>query len=340
MQQINNRLLFFVSIKEHTIFKEDNFPYSDYIKYNIQVETRNRKWYVFRRYKNFETLHNELQKKIHNLPKFPEKRFFSMSDCTIQERKELFSKYLNFVLSKPNFSIYIVLLDFLDIDKELILLLQKYPTTIHRNTITRDPFFKICRKISKSALVLKDNLSLSSYDKINESTELDKVKIDKIDEFINSLELNKESICQNVKDFWHFVKKTKKLENLNREDIMKLFYGNRSCLNKNGLIFHCGNIIKNVLGSEACLDLIAKLIDYETNSDSENCIFFLKMSRIEHLEKMNLESHLRSNKPLVILNVFKILKVLINIENGPKIDDILKDKNNIEKFSSFLSNCG
>ena len=329
--QIENRLIIFVTMKDHFKRQEENFPYSNYIDYRIFVETKNNKWSVDRRYSNFETLHNELKKKISPLPDFPEKRFFSMSDKTIQERKEHFCLYLNYILIKTNFTTNNILLEFLAIEKELIMMLLKYPTIIHRNTINNSSLINVEKKNrkSKSAKVQKNNLFIS-FHKSSKSNH--------IDEFIYSLEENKENICNNALELWQSMKKKKKWEILTRENIIKLFFGNKSTFNKNGLLYHCGNIQKNKLGSEACLDLIAKLVDYETNPDCENCVIILRMSRIEHIEKMNLESHLMSNKLLVTINAFKILKVIIANENELKIDDVLKDKSNIEKFNNFILN--
>ena len=335
MNQKENRIFIFVSIIDHFNGVEETFPYSKFTNYRIIIETKYKKWTVDRRYKQFEELHNQMKMKISPLPKFPEKRFFSRNSNTIRERKELFSQYINYILAKINFISNNFITEFLGIDKELIAILLKCPTAICRNPLNKSSTIQDCSRARKSrSHIHKDNL----YSSFNRSEIKPKIENESnhIDELLINLENNKENICQIVNEWWKLMKRKKKWESLKREDIYKLLFGN-NVLKNNGLLNHCGSINKNVLGAEACLDLVAKLIDYETNPDCENCIFFLKMSTILQIQKMNLDMHLMSNKPLVITNSFKILKALVSNEKGFKIDEILKDRNKIDIFNNFLS---
>ena len=339
MKSSDHKIFILVSIREHIKKEEDYFPYCKYIEYRVHVETKYRTWYVDKRYNNFQLLHEEIKKKYSPLPRFPEKRIFNMSEEIIRERKTLFTEYLNYVIQKTNFINNLHILDFLKIDKELVMLLLKYPTTINHKTLLSSQIeLRKLRKKSKSCLNIKDSKYATFLNKDNTYEEDEDVPLDQIDWFIRSLDSEKEEICKNVKLFWDFLKKKQKWEHLTRNDVVKLLYGSSYFLNKSGLIYNCGIVDRNILGAQACLNLIAMLIDYETNPDCEMCISILKSSKFEHFEMMKLDKHLMSNKPDVILNAFKIIKVILNEERVIKLDQLLKDKKNIEKYNYFVLN--
>ncbi len=52
-------------------------------------------WDVERRYSEFHALHQTLQKKRIQLPKFPPKKIKNMNAGVIEERKEALTKYMN-----------------------------------------------------------------------------------------------------------------------------------------------------------------------------------------------------------------------------------------------------
>ena len=339
MKSKDNKIFILVSIREHIKKEEDYFPYCSYIEYRVHVETKYRKWYVDKRYNSFQLLHEEIQRKLSPLPRFPEKRIFNMSEKIIRERKILFEEYLNYVLQKTNFITNLHILDFLRIDKELVLLLLKYPTTINRSSLTASQIEgKDRRRLSKSCIYKKDSKYATFLQKDTSKEDDDEVPLNHIDWFIRNLDSEKEDICENVKLFWDSLKRKKKWEHLERNDVVKLFFGSSCFINKSGLIYNCGIVDRNILGAQACLNLIAMLIDYETNPDCEMCISILKSSTVEHLEMMKLDKHLLSNKPIVILNTFKIIKVIISGDRGIKLDQLLKDKRNIDKFNNFVLN--
>jgi len=84
------------------------------------------------------------------------------------------------------------------------------------------------------------------------------------------------------------------------------------------------------------LNLIAKLIDYETNPDCEGSIFILRMLRVEHIKLMKLEEHIKSTNSFVVNNACKILKILTNGDKAVNILSILKDERLINNFNNFL----
>jgi len=53
---------------------------------------------------------------------------------------------------------------------------------------------------------------------------------------------------------------------------------------------------------------------------------------MEHIKKMKLDKHLKSNKPVVINNASKILKTILNPEDTVYLNNIIKDSKIVEKF--------
>ena len=71
---------------------------SNYILYIIKVITPYNKWYIQKRYSDFEKLNNSFQKIFELNKLFPPKRFFKNSELIIQERTKKFNEYLYFLL--------------------------------------------------------------------------------------------------------------------------------------------------------------------------------------------------------------------------------------------------
>jgi len=158
-----------------------------------------------------------------------------------------------------------------------------------------------------------------------------------VDDLINQLYSVREDMCENIQTFWDQLHSQEK--GLSRNDIIKLFFGgNKDGENsKQGLLYHCGIIDENVLGAEKCLSLVAKLVDYEMNSDCESYISALKLSKKEQIESMKLDRHLNSNKSSVITNALKIMKVLAtNSERFADVKSFVKTPENIEKYVNFV----
>jgi len=215
----------------------------------------------------------------------------------------------------------------------------KYPSTIEINPKLTQSQIVLTKKMkkSKSAQYQKDSKFNTFIEKSKEPFEEEEfIAPNPVDEFVKNLEIDKENIGRNVNKFWDTLKRKNKV--LLRDDIIKLLCGNKPALNENGLIAHSGKIDENIIGSEACLGLISKLVNHETNPDCDNCINIIKMLRLEYIQKMNLEKHLTSNKPFVISNALKILRIFYNTDKGVRLDQILTEKT-IEKFNTFFMDC-
>ena len=128
--------------------EEQNFPFKRYIEYNIYLSSTVKNWLIRKRYKCFEKLNSDLQKKVKSLPKFPEKKLFNMNKSTIVKRKLLLEEYLNYILNKLCLTQYSNILDFIGMEKEEALL---FTTQIQK--INRTPFM---HRKSKSFTILKE----------------------------------------------------------------------------------------------------------------------------------------------------------------------------------------
>ena len=89
--------------------------------------------------------------------------------------------------------------------------------------------------------------------------------------------------------------KIRKTLQTSKNEIYKLFFGTKSPEIKNGLIYHCGRVRQNILGAQACLNLLANLLDYEKNPECENYLVIFKMFHFGNIDQINLENHLKSN---------------------------------------------
>ena len=58
------------------------------VYFNIQLEIRDNKWYVEKRFSEFDNLYNGLKDTYHSLPQLPKKSFlFKMSEKDMEQRR-------------------------------------------------------------------------------------------------------------------------------------------------------------------------------------------------------------------------------------------------------------
>jgi len=176
-------------------------------------------------------------------------------------------------------------------------------------------------------LKANNTLCKSFFDKDNNPLYL-------IEDLLEKLAIDKENICNSIKEFWDNLH-TNNFPKI-KEEYIRLLFGTKNEICDYGLISICGNVEENILGAETCLDLIAKFIDYEINPYCEICINILKITRMEHIKKMKLDKHLKSNNPIVINNASKILKTILNTEDTVNLNNIIKDSKIVEKFKIFF----
>jgi hypothetical protein len=360
------RSIITAKIQQHEVVRDSSLLGGKYILYCINFYTFYNQWTVKKRYSAFVDLHKALTVKINDLPELPPKRFFSMSDDTIKERKIMLEGYLNFIFKNINFCLYTDILEFIEMEKDLLCLLMKNNTMIENTSSTAVKRSYNLRKLDgeltkKSRSVDDHNLNENYYStfldyKMEKSSSEKSANLLVIEEFLRNLEYKAENKYDVIKTFESFLKSKKNWPSFKKEEIQKLLYGDTvfvttagsfssessslSSKNLKGLLHHVGSIEANSLGAERCLEFLGKLIDYEFNPECDAYIYILKTARIEFLVAMQLNEHLRGGKTNTILICNRILKSILSDDKfiNSKLRKILKDDDLIEKFLNWLEN--
>lgn len=175
-----------------------------------------------------------------------------------------------------------------------------------------DPFEE---EISKGGIVIQEflrNLLDTPYNK----TEL----LFQFEYFL----LNPESEENNSKDKfkWYF------LTEKEVKTFFNGFYSNISHSRINGFIYHCGNITKNKIASEQCLEFLKKLLSDDYNPQADLFLKIYKKCNINDIMQMDLEKHILENTNAVRINAFMVLYKYIEDENDieKSASDILKNE--------------
>lgn len=412
-------------IDNHEVFNASKFLKSKHVNYIININTFYKNWTIKKRYSEFEELHNSLSSKIANLPEFPQKRIFSLSQETINERKIAFEFYLNFLFKNVNICVYPEILDFIELEKDLLNLFMINNSVIENTSNSAIKRNIIMRAKSSEEKTLKsrsyggdgtqdDNYFASFLDyKFKLTDKKDKnsksANMMVIEEFLRNLQFKYENKIDIIKTFEQFLKSKKNWPTFKLDELSKLFYGDlvsdhsntiiasnanlslsltnpsnsnstknnstndiNNLINSNtnnnnnsnhysnintnmsfilsetknstfadradtplkGLIYHIGSREENLLGSEACLEFLGKLINFEFNPECEAYIYMLKITKIDQLNNMRLLDHINTGKHCIIMTAFSILKAIL-LEDKQyliKLKKLIIDENVINKF--------
>lgn len=347
----NKRLHISARISSHEIKEEDSFLGDKYVIYKVNLSTFYKNWMVGKRYSDFETLHKALEGKIGDLPEFPPKRYFKNSDSTIKERKTKLENYLNYLFKRVNICSFSEIMDFVEMDKDLLLLLMKSNTMIESKTsVAVKRYYSMKKNTFSDGSVKKaksvDNLNICGENYYSSfldfkrqeknSTGEKSMNMMVVEEFLRNLDFKCENKCDVIKTFEQFLKNKKSWPNFRREEINKLLFGETPLYSSNisnnsldsdenstssigsgkmylkGLLYHIGNVEQNSLGAETCLEFLGKLIDYEYNPDCEAYIYILKTAKIEQLHSMRLNDHIRSGKFNIVKIAFRIIRAIVS----------------------------
>ena len=106
------------------------------------------------------------------------------------------------------------------------------------------------------------------------------------------------------------------------------FYSNISHSRINGFIYNCGNITKNKIASEQCLEFLKKLLNDDYNPQADLFLKIYKKCNINDIMQMDLEKHILENTNAVRINAFMVLYKYIEDENDIEkaASDILKNE--------------
>ena len=293
--------------------KEEKFPYGNYYKFNFSPLTQSHNIdkniiiYSIRYSKLLEFHSNLLQqyKNIH-LPIFPEKIFFHQEKYILKRAYDL-ENYINKILLHHNEKI----------KREMKLFLNSHIQLNDNNLLD----FSI-------------NTSISTLNSLNDSIKNNNINESKIDIFLKNLS-NAKSNFSNIID--NFIKENKIFTNKNnfsKNEIYKLFFGEKNELN--GLIYYINNI-RNItlLGNINCLIFISKLIDCECNNDYEIYREIFKLITKHNLRNLNLETFLELNNFNIIDRVFVIIRCICQ-ETEYSFYDCLKG-NYIKKYYNWYN---
>lgn len=331
--------------------REKIFSFISYNEYSIILKTNKKKWEIKRRFNDFDELNSNLKKSnIKNLPKLPQKAIFK-TKIFIEERKSKLQKYLTNLLLRDDIYSIDSIFDFIELKKEEYLLMKSNiedndscPNSPYSglSASTKCTNFKtFCDHKLKEETVIDDDFFYSTFLNEEQSYENQTVKTSIIEflEELNSKNIkNKSQMIQEFRDnlFDGLRKKIPGFFYLN-EDIYKLLFGDRSS-KKFGLVFHCGEIKKNVLGAEKCIEFLSNLLDYEYNMESENFANILKIGKLDLFKQMNLKYHLSSDKSSLFPNCCRIIRSILNEEKKITLKSLLQNESLEKKVENFLFN--
>ena len=374
-QYINDhkKLHITVKIPTHEIITENTILGNKYVIYVIQISTYYKNWVVKKRYSDFENLNQKLlAKNVINLDSltFPPKRIFKNSETTIKERKEGFETYLNYLFKNVNIFLYEEILEFTEMDKDLLSLLMKSNTMIESSTSAAMRRYYVMKKGGMTGTVAKKSRSVETFGLKSENyynSFLDFKMQDKslgeksanmmvVEEFLRNLEYKCENKGEIIKTFEQFLKSKKNWPSFKKEEISKLYYGdllqmsgissssitsdnsNNSRVYLKGLFYHIGVIEQNNLGAEACLEFLGKLIDYEFNPECEAYIYMLKTSKLDYLHSLRLNEHIKSKKNFIVNICFRILKAILYEDKTTqvKLKRLIDEDDVSDKFLNWL----
>ena len=181
----------------------------DYIVYWVEVHTDYKNWILKKRYSEFYELNKKLSEKIPELNKlFPPKRLFKNSEKIVEERKECFNKYLQFLFKNINIFTLTELLDFIQIDQKIIELYIKKHTMVKKdqNNMTynalKEQFNKMhvkSKKEKSKSVGESNNINLNGHSSL--STKINsKDEINRAIEYANLNKINNSIIesCDSV----------------------------------------------------------------------------------------------------------------------------------------------
>lgn len=385
-------------IEEHEIVNQSKILKNKYVNYIININTFYKNWVIKKRYSEFEEFHNSLSSKITSLPELPPKRLFSLSTETINERKAKFEFYLNYIFKNVNICVYSEILDFIELDRDLLNLFIINNSVIENTSNSAIQRSLVMRAKSSEEKIMKSrsygmsdpnenyftsflDYKFKSSDKKEKNTKSANMMV--IEEFLRNLQFKYENKIDIIKTFEQFLKSKKNWPTFKLDELSKLFYGdlitdqsstiiapNNNQQNNNlnnspagngflnskasfikyqdstqdkaqvplkGLIYHIGSREENLLGSEACLEFLGKLINFEFNPECEAYIYMLKITKIDQLNNMRLIEHINSGKNNILLIAFSILKAILVEDKAYliKLKKLINDEQTINKFLTW-----
>ena len=281
---------------------KNGFFNSNFVEYIIKVKTVYKKWTIHKRYSDFEKLYLLLYKKYPylNFPSFPPKRVFRFTDNTIEERKNKFNNFLNFINHKINFYKNPEIINFFNFDSDILEIYTKNKSMISNKSSQEDLNFfnmintynglnrvmssynlkennnNICLCNIKTSFLYDENYFVSFEEFKKNNSDFNTLNLYIIDEFLRNLDEQNEHIGDIIKTFFNFMKCKNKWKSFSKNEIIKLLIGGFITKDTNNII----NIKNDLFSSEEIPRIIRGIFyhigNYKLNNyGSKSCMNFL-----------------------------------------------------------------
>lgn len=318
-----------------------------HVIYIIQIQSLYSKWTIRKRYNDFFSFNKVITKKYFNLPIFPPKRAFSTSSKTIDERVQLLTIYMNTLFKTINVIEDADIISFINLDRESIdLYLKSFQFSGFEIEDDKSLSGSFKKSFNSSSLqnVFKQNYYKCVLDyKIFDSDNSKSAKELVIEEFLRCLESNKENKNVVVKTFENFLVSNEKWPSFSQKEIYHFFNGVKVNFGEGyflkGFLYHVGNIQNNPYGSRQCLDLLAKLLNFEFNPDCSQFVKVFQKTKTEKIIAMELEKHFSSGICSVEENASNVIYIFFSNSTKDifehRMKRIFDDEKNIVKFCEW-----
>ena len=325
-----------------------------YALYEIKFFTRYKTWSVHKRYSQFIELRDKLSsKKVKNIPKLPPKLYF-ITEQKIAERQLALEEFMNDLFRNINILRYPEIIDFIECPKEIIDILMynldylniinlssssiistkdnniyyRGRVTVSRNSnnikddATNDNFYCSLAKmkLNDDGNAYERNISFDE-DKSPGAIVIQEFLRNMIDTPYNKTELlfqfeyfllnkDNEENASNSKFKWYFL----------TENEIKIFFKGFYCKIShskiNGFLYHCGNISKNKIAAEQCLEFLKKLLSDDYNPQADLFLKIYKRCNLSDIIQMELDAHIIENTNSVRTDAYIVLYKYVEDETN------------------------
>ena len=345
----------------------------NYALFEIKLLTPYKIWIIHKRYSQFAQLKKELELQgAENLPPLPKKYIF-LNEEKLNERKLNLEEFLNELIKSVNIIKYPLIIEFLECPKDVVDIIKLNfdcltSSLIKNNTINNNNYYNGRISTNKNNLYNYNEINSNNFyssvaefklnNNMKEYMDNEDFYEDEISpgtlaiqEFLRNLMVALYNKTELIFQFEFFLKNTKNPEkNLNCnnwfylsdneiEIFLEGFYSNISHAKINGFLYHCGNIQKNKLGAQKCLEFLAKMLNEDFNPQADIFKKIFKRCRIENIVQMELESHIIDNSNSNRNNAFIILYKFVGKKNvEAKIKRILMHQEAEKLFMDWFEN--
>jgi len=319
---------FKAEIQSALLCKEECFPYSKFISYQISIYSQYQRWLIQKRYSNFELLHKSIENKVNELPELPKKVIFNLDESIISERKIFFTMYMNTLLNSKEALKIKEVYEFFEIEKDNLLFLYEQ---IERQA--KSPDINVKRRYSNISTMISSINLLESYKsaKIEKKETACKINCEKIDQLL--IDLNTENCSLDeytlVYSYLSFLQVQDIYPTFTIPYVSKLINGTKEL--PKSLIYLISNAKANKEASQCAFKLLCNLTSCELNPDYDKFLLVMKAIPVKKLIDLNLSQHILSCNSKYSFNCFKLISNFENPCKGITLNIIIEDDTANEK---------